>query len=161
MTNENTAQSTLSHDDAAEKAVEIFKSMNVAQKKRHLDFLHHKVFNDSAWATAGTGKAEKNIPFNQQEEELDWKIVAEFLAEDQLQECLEEVGFSREVQERLTDIFFKAVEERVGHDPFRKRVQEILDQYSPPSPFITDEEIDACELLGNRIFARTDCICGE
>jgi hypothetical protein len=72
---------------------------------------------------------------NELHEGIDFPTIAELLAEDELQEELqtelENSGFSKESQETLSDIFVKAViKEGVKNDPFRQRIQEILNEYS-------------------------------
>jgi hypothetical protein len=138
MTKAQTTLSTKQRDleDDADKALTMFTTLSAEQKQRHLATI-------------------QSIMMDGVNEELDWPTVAEFLSEgeieDQLQAQLEEAGFSRDTQEKLADIFFQTIEERLAHDPFRQGLRELLNNYLPPSPFISDEELDLVELLGNRI----------
>src|SRR5690348_6817878 len=118
-------------NDDVDQAIANFQRLNANQKARYFDFLQ-KVFDDSTWAKSGNRQKGKNLPFSDgrfNTEEVDFKTVVEWLAEDELQNELQEAGFSLETQARLSDIFFQAVEERLTQDSFRQQLQELLDTY--------------------------------
>jgi hypothetical protein len=141
--------------DDVRQAIEHFQKLNANQKARYFDFLQ-KVFTDPAWAKSGTGVKGKNIPFNSKDEEVDWPTVAEALVENEMRERietqLEELGVSKDALEKVSELFFEAVEQRLNHedDAFRQAVADLLNDYLP-SPFISNEELDVVTALAKRV----------
>ncbi len=138
-----------------QQAIENFQRLNANQKARYIDYLQ-KVFDDSAWAKHGVKRKGKNVPFNKENEGTDWPTVAQALVESEMKERMEalfdKMGFTAEARQQAADLFFEAVEQRLNHedDAFRQSLADLLNGYSP-SPFISNEEINAAELLASRI----------
>jgi len=138
--------------DDMKAALDHFNALNTKQKERYMDFLN-KVFADSAWAKHDTGKKGKNIPFNNTEE-LDWPSVAQYLSREELEEQLDEIGFTEEARDKIEQLFHEAVEDRVSNDSFRiasqAAFQSFVDDYQF-SPFIDDEGFNVVKLLAGKI----------
>jgi hypothetical protein len=86
--------------------------------------------------------------------------------DEELNECLEEMGMNEATKQKAADLFFDAVEARLleSDGSFRQNIQRLLDAYTPPNPFISNEQLNACELLVNRINElqdHIDCIKSE
>ena len=69
-----------------------------------------------------------------------------------LSDNLDAMGMNEETRQRAGELFFAAVQERLFHEDseFQARLFELLAE-SVPNPFISDGEIDAVEVLANRI----------
>jgi hypothetical protein len=67
------------------------------------------------------------------------------LQNEELRESLEGFGFSSENQQRVEELFNSRVQET-----FKNKLGQLL-QESPPSPFLSDKQINVVELLAERI----------
>jgi hypothetical protein len=140
---------SMNHDDLQiiDQHIQQIMKLQTNQRNRHLNAVQAML--NSAWREPGAGvpegTAERNRRFNK--EEID---IEKF--DNELNNCLEEMGFNEETKQKASHLFFEAVEARLFHedDEFRQKLLELLAD-TCPSLFISDFEIDACEVLAKRI----------
>jgi hypothetical protein len=98
-------------------------------------------------AAAGTVWHTPSTTSRVTKEEFDLEVF-----DNQLNDCLEKMGFNEENKQTAANLFFEAVEQRLFHsdDDFRAAIGVLLKDYAP-SPFLPDQTINAAELLANKI----------
>lgn len=163
--NESTAASASLHpksrdyddfEDDVAQAIEHYQSLNAKQKERYLEFLKTLV-------GSGTGiPPGANAPKNFNKEEWDWPTVRDLLLsenefDEEMEQQLESMGFADENLQKAAQLFQEEVQARLDNTPFRQALLELLNDYTP-SAFITDKEIDAVEMLANKILNLQDNI---
>jgi hypothetical protein len=141
-------------DADVKAAVEYYQNLSANQKARYVDYLT-KVFNDSPWVR-NLARKGKDIA-----EENDWPSVAEFLSsqEDELELILDEqANLTPEFKEKATQLFFRAVDAKIFHSqPLMRTINEFIAEWHM-TPWISDEELDAVELLANNIRRLEECL---
>jgi hypothetical protein len=134
-------------EDDIKKAVEHFNSLSDANKQTFVNYLR-KVLS-----THGNAAWKKSLPAENEpckDENVEWFTVAEVLAQSTIEEELEDLGFTKDALPKAAELFYDALEERLSHDPFRQRLDELFAELSP-SPFNSSEDINVMEVLAQQI----------
>jgi uncharacterized coiled-coil DUF342 family protein len=129
-------------DLVSNEMVRTFAKLSADEKRKHLEKLHAMMAADVPDGTAASNRQK----FNQ--EQRQW-METQLNIETELEEQLEAIGFSKESQDKIAELFHRAVEDRANNDPLRQGIVELL--RTSIDPFIDDESLDIVQLLANRI----------